>query len=64
MNEAMKEVVVMSLITIGHIFLWGSIIIGFLDWTYDMGFFRISIVGLFLIVVSKYFSYRWNVSDE
>ena len=64
MDEVMKEVVVMSLITIGYIFLWGSIIIGFLDWTYNMGFFRTSIVGLFLIVVSKYFSYRWNISDE
>ncbi len=54
MSNDLKEFMILWILGIGHVFLWGSIGIGFLDWSYDMAFFRTSIIGLVLIAVGHY----------
>ena len=54
MSNDLKEFMILWILGIGHTFLWGSIGIGFLDWSYDMAFFRTSIMGLVLIAVGHY----------
>ncbi len=62
MENEVKAIIIWSLSIFGHIFLWGSLAIGFLDWTYDMGFFRTTIFGLLLVGTSNYLSYKWDIS--
>ena len=63
MSDDLKEFIILWILGIGHTFLWGSIGIGFLDWSYDMAFFRTSLMGLALIGASKYLKIEWKLND-
>ncbi len=63
MDKTTKELVVWVTTMLGHAMLWGSLIIGFLDWSYSMGFFRTSIMGLTLLGASKYLKIEWDLDE-
>ncbi len=56
-----KEFLISMIRIFGHVFLWGALMIGFLSWSYDMDFFRTSIMGAILIGVGNYLSYKWDI---
>lgn len=60
MDETAKEVIIWSARIFGHVYLWGSFLVGFMTWSYDMAFFRTSIMGLVLIGVGNYLSHKWD----
>jgi len=64
MEDEMKLLAVWIISIIGHIFLWGSLAIGFLDWSYDMEFFRTTVFGLILVITSNYLSHKWDIEDK
>ncbi len=63
MDEAEKQIVSMGLLTVGNFILWSSLFIGFIEWSYSMGFFRVSIAGLIMIAIGTYLRFRWNLDE-
>jgi len=61
MGKEGKIILSMFLFIIGSFMLWGSLFIGFIDWTYSMGFFRVSIAGLVMIIIATYLRFKWNL---
>ena len=63
MYKEAKEITIMWLFVMGHAFLWGSLFIAFMEWTYSMGYFRTSIMGLALLGASKYLKIEWDLDE-
>ena len=63
MNETARDIIIVILTVFGYVFLWGSLIIGFMDWTYDMASFRTSIMGLILIATKHYLKMKWGMDE-
>ena len=61
MNKEVKQVLTWLILIIGNLMLWGSLLIGFIDWSYSMGFFRVSIAGLILVAIGTYLKSKWNL---
>ena len=49
-----KELILISMTVFGNIFLWGTMIISFLVWSFGMDEFRMMIVGIILIASADY----------
>ena len=53
-DDDLRDFPYLWMLVIGNIFLWGSVALAFLDWTFDMGFFRTMVFGLVLVSVANY----------
>jgi len=49
-----KEFILLAMIVFGNIFLWGTMIISFLVWSFGMDGFRMMIVGIILMASANY----------
>ncbi len=63
MHKEAKEFTIMWLFVMGNAFLWGSLFIAFMEWTYSMGYFRATVMGLALVGASKYLKMKWEINE-
>ncbi len=60
MDKETIEIITWVVTMLGYAMLWGSLLIGFLDWTYNIGFFRTTIAGLFLVGAGQYLRIKYQ----